>query len=91
MAVKRREIYYQLWTLAEAGIPIGKAMNTVTSPMAGRQKEIFENITKTVTTGNTLTETIKKYPSQFAALDNLIIESSEYSGNLPDGFKILTG
>ena len=53
-------------------------------------KIIFSNISQSISKGNTIADSMSKYPRVFARLDLMLVKSAELSGELPNCFKTLS-
>lgn len=82
--------YYNLSVMLEAGMPILKALNTVVAGSKGNLKNAFATSSKGISAGDSLAETMSKYPRIFAHLDVMLVEVADMSGNLPQSLKLLS-
>jgi type IV pilus assembly protein PilC len=87
---QRAAFYHDLSVLLEAGIPIIRSLDTITSGMEGTSKKAFADVRKSVSEGQTISESMAKHKKIFGALDVLLVETAETSGNLPEAFRLLT-
>jgi len=83
-------IYHGLAVLLDAGLPILKSLDIVKEGLQGHLKKIFSSLGKSVSQGNTLADSMAKYPKVFARLDIMLVKSAELSGELPNCFKMLS-
>jgi len=83
-------LYHDLSVMLDAGLPILKTLNIATECLQGRLKIIFTEISKSVSQGNSLADSMDKYSKNFASLDIMLIKSAELSGELPNCFKMLS-
>ena len=90
MAKKLAVAYYNLSIMLDAGLPMLKALDTNSAGLKGNLKKTFSALAKGVSAGDSLAETMKKYPSVFAPLDVILVEAADMSGNLPQSFKLLS-
>ena len=89
-AKKLALLYYNLAILFDAGIPIIRSLDTTAANSQGRLKKIFTQISKSVSQGNSLADSIAEYPRFFAKLDTKLVAAAEYSGRLPQCFHLLS-
>ncbi|MGD8787533.1 MAG: type II secretion system F family protein [Phycisphaerales bacterium] len=91
MASKFATLYGNLSVMLDAGLPILKTLNIATEGLQpGHFKIIFTDISKSVSQGNSLADSMDKYPGNFAKLDLMLIRSAELSAELPRCFKMLS-
>ncbi len=90
MTKKLAVAYYNLSVMLEAGMPILKALNTVVAGSKGNLKNAFAALSKGISAGDSLAETMSKYPRIFAHLDVMLVEVADMSGNLPQSLKLLS-
>jgi len=83
-------IYHDLAVLLDAGLPILKSLNTISEGLQGHQKRIFSGLSKSVSQGNIFADSMVEYPKVFARLDVMLVKSAEFSGELPNCFKMLS-
>ncbi|MBA7659801.1 Type II secretion system protein F [subsurface metagenome] len=83
-------VYHDLAVMFEAGLPILKSLNTIASGLRPCLKKVFSDLAGSVSKGNTLTESMAKYPNVFAPLDLMLVETAELSGKLPECFSMLS-
>ncbi len=86
---KRAAFYHDLAVLLEAGLPILRALDTVTAGLRGNPQKVFSDVRKSVSQGNGLSESMAKHQDVFAVLDVTLVETAELSGKLPECFKLL--
>lgn len=82
--------YYNLSTMLDAGVPIVRSLNTVTSGLKGSGRRTFEQLTKTVSKGNPISEAMALSPEIFVPLDIMIVQAAETSGNLAESLALLS-
>ena len=90
MSNKFAIIYHDLAVLLDAGLPVVKSLNTVSEGLQGHLRIIFSNISKSVSQGNTFADSMAEYPKVFARLDVMLVKSADFSGELPNCFKMLS-
>ncbi len=90
MSSKLALIYHDLAVLLDAGLPILKSLNTISEGLQGHQKRIFSDLSKSVSQGNAFADSMAEYPKVFARLDVMLVKSAEFSGELPNCFKMLS-
>jgi type II secretory pathway component PulF len=90
MASKLATVYDNLSVMLDAGLPMLKTLNIATEGLQGQLKIIFTGISKSVSQGKSLADSMDKYPRNFAKLDLMLIRSAELSGELPRCFKMLS-
>ncbi len=73
----------QLATLIEAGLPLVRSLNVLHDQLkAGPLKDIISNLSKDVSSGGTLSESLAKYPKVFNHLYVNMIKAGEAGGIL---------
>jgi type II secretory pathway component PulF len=90
MTNKLATIYHNLSIMLEAGIPVQRALNTTASGLKGELRKTFLALAGGVSAGNCLAETMSKYPNIFAALDVMLVDAADTSGNQPEAMKLLS-
>ncbi len=90
MSRKLAVAYYNLSIMLDAGMPVIKALETTTAGATGNLKKAFAALAKGASEGDSLAETMKKFPWTFAPIDIMLVEVAETSGNLPKSFKHLS-
>ncbi len=90
MGSKFATVYHDLSVMLDAGLPILKTLNIVTEGLQGHLKIVFTDISKSVSQGNSLADSMDKYSKNFADLDTMLVKSAEHSGELPNCFKMLS-
>jgi len=83
-------IYHDLAVLLDAGLPIIKSIDTVGKGLQGHLRNIFSGLSKSVSQGNTFADSMAEYPKVFDRLDLMLVKSAEFSGELPNCFKMLS-
>ncbi len=83
-------IYHDLAVLLDAGVPTLKSLNIISEGLKGRLKIIFSNLSESVSQGNTFADSMAKHPRAFARMDLMLVKSAEFSGELPNCFKMLS-
>lgn len=75
----------QLATLIKAGLPIANAMRLLVGQMENpNMKELVQEVNRLLEAGNTLAESLAKYPDVFNKVYLNIVEAGETSGKLED-------
>ena len=90
MSSQRALIYNNLSVLLDAGLPILRSLFTAVSGLKGRLPEVFGVLTKEVSNGGGLAETMARYPRAFPQIDVLVAGAGEASGNLAESLKLLS-
>ena len=90
MSSQKAIIYYDLAILLDAGVPTLKSLTIISEGQKGHLKIIFSNLSESLSKGNTLADSMAKYPRTFARLDLMLVKSAELSGELPNCFKMLS-
>lgn len=73
----------QLATLIEAGLPLVRSLNVLHDQLkAGPLKDVISNLSKEVSAGGTLSESMAKYPNVFNSLYSNMIKAGEAGGVL---------
>jgi len=75
--------------MLEAGVPMVRSINTISSGLDTSLKRAFIDIAEGVGRGDTLAETMVKKPNVFDPLDVMVIKAAETSGNLPESLALL--
>ncbi|MBN1125012.1 MAG: type II secretion system F family protein [Sedimentisphaerales bacterium] len=84
MSNKRANIYHNLATMLDAGLPILRALQTCASGLRGRYAAVFDAIREKVKTGEELSKAMQAYPWLFASLDRIVVQAGEQSGSLAE-------
>jgi type II secretory pathway component PulF len=87
---QRAAYYHDLAVLLEAGIPIIRSLDTVTSGLEGSLKKVFADVRKSVSEGETISDSMAKHKKAFGKLDVLLVHAAEISGSMPECFRSLT-
>ncbi|MHC4172078.1 MAG: type II secretion system F family protein [Planctomycetota bacterium] len=82
--------YHNLSIMLDAGVPLLRSLNTVSSALDPHTRVAFLRLVQSASKGNTLAETMTQSPSIFNPVDVTIIQAAETSGNLPESFKLLS-
>ena len=90
MAKKLGLVYHNLSVMLEAGVPVVRSLNTVTSGLEGKLQKAFQAVAKDVSSGKQIAEAMAKHPKVFEELDVLVIKAAEVSGNQGECFKLLS-
>ena len=86
---KRAAFYHNLAVMLEAGLPILRSLDTVTSGSEGYYKKVFADVRKSVSQDESISEAMAKHKKAFGKLDVLLVHAAETSGNLPECFRSL--
>ena len=76
--------YQNLSTMLEAGVPLVRSLNTITSGLEPRVRKAFAAVAEGVSKGNSLADTMRLNPRVFSPLDVMLIDAGETSGNLAE-------
>ena len=87
---KRAAFYHDLSVLLEAGIPILRSLDTVTAGLEGNLNKVFSDVRKSVSEGESVSDSMVKHKKMFGELDVMLVQTAEMSGNLPECFRLLT-
>jgi len=90
LSSKHAIIYYDLAVLLDAGVPTLKSLNIISEGLKGHLKIIFTKLSESLSQGNTLADSMAKYPRIFDKLDLMLVKAAELSGELPNCFKMLS-
>ena len=90
MSIQYALIYHDLAVLLDAGVPTLRSLQIISEGLKGRMKIIFSDLSKSVSQGNTFTDSMAKHPKAFARMDLMLVKSAELSGELPNCFKELS-
>ena len=82
--------YHNLSIMLDAGVPILRSLNTLSSGLKPRMQAAFLRLADSVSKGNTLAEEMTQSPNIFNPLDVMLIQAAEKSGSLPESFKLLS-
>ncbi len=82
--------YHNLSIMLDAGVPLLRSLNTVSSGLDPQMRAAFLRLAESASKGNTLAETMTKSPRIFNPVDVTIIQAAETSGNLPESLKLLS-
>ncbi len=82
--------YHNLSIMLDAGVPILRSLNTLSSGLKPRMRAAFLRLADSVSKGNTLAEEMTQSPNIFNPLDVMLIQAAETSGSLPESFKLLS-
>jgi type II secretory pathway component PulF len=75
--------------MLEAGVPLLRCLNTITSGLEPRVRKAFAAVADGVSKGNSLAETMRLNPRMFSPLDVMLIDAGETSGNLGEMMGLL--
>lgn len=82
--------YHNLSIMLDAGVPLLRSLNTISSGLNPHLRAAFLKLAESASKGDTLAETMTKSPNIFNPLDVLLIQAAETSGSLPESFKLLS-
>lgn len=82
--------YHNLSIMLEAGMPMLRALDTTAAGLKVNLKKAFSALARSASAGDSLAETMSKYPWIFAPLDVMLVEAAETSGTLPQSLKHLS-
>ncbi len=68
--------------MIEAGLPITRGLSIMERQSKGAFKKILQEINDSLSKGNTLSDSMKKYPNVFSSLFVSMVRAGEESGNL---------
>jgi len=83
------QVYFNLSTLLEAGVPLLRSLNTVAAGARGPLHRSLLQLAETVAKGAPLTEAMERNHKVFVPLDIIIVRAAEESGNLAESFALL--
>jgi type IV pilus assembly protein PilC len=83
-------LYHNLAILFDAGMPVIRSLDTIAANSQGSLKKIFTRISKSVSQGSNLADSMVEHSRFFAKLDIRLIAAAEYAGRLPQCFHLLT-
>jgi len=81
--------YHNLSVMLEAGVPIQRSLSSVVQGLKGPVRAAFSDLERCVAAGKCLSEIMAGYPRVFAALDVMVVEAADESGNLAESLKLL--
>lgn len=82
--------YHHLATMLDAGLPILRAFDTVTTHARGSFRRVLIRVKSSLSEGNTVSEAFAEFPKVFARFDRTMIKSADESGNLDTCFAMLS-
>jgi len=68
MAKKLGLVYHNLSVMLEAGVPVVRSLNSVTSGLEGKLQKAFQAVAKDVSSGKQIAEAMSKHPKVFEEL-----------------------
>lgn len=86
---QRANVYFKLATLADAGIPLLRALEMGSEGSPRALRGTLQDVRLRVTKGVGLAEAMGCHPTVFAEFDRILIEAAETSGRLDECFKML--
>ena len=84
------QVYYDLATMLDAGLPILRAMDVTIDGREGTLKHTFIQVRESLSQGSSLSEALSKHPRVFPELDRTLLEVAETSGSLGESLKMLS-
>ena len=88
--VNRATAYHKLSLLLGAGVPVLQALRNAAKSSKVKVKKAFLATADALSAGDRLDEAISKHPKVFLALDVILVEAGEASGNLTEVFQFLS-
>lgn len=88
MADSRINLYHNLSVLLDAGVPITRALQSVSKE--GRYGGLFIKVYEQVVAGNSLSDAICQHPRQFDKLDQTLFYVGEQTGQLAEMLEALS-
>jgi len=88
MANQRATAYRNLATMLEAGVPIIRSLRGAAGA-DGIFSKAFNDIAKTVATGDTIAKGMAQHRNVFSKLDIMLVQAGETAGDLPNTLKQL--
>ncbi len=88
MADSRINLYHNLSTMLDAGVPITRVLQTVYK--RGKYGRLFKEIEQDVAHGTSLSDAVKSREKKFQTLDVTLIEVGEQTGQLGEMFEELS-
>jgi type IV pilus assembly protein PilC len=82
-------MYRQLATLFNAGMPILRSLEIIVEGERGRLKKVFSAMAEEVGRGSQIHEAMAKRKKVFGPFDIALVEAGEFSGNLTETMKML--
>ncbi len=82
--------YHNLSVTLEAGVEIMRALDIVAQGQKGGLKKAFYGTRESISNGNGVFESMKKYHTAFPEVDLMLIEAAETSGKYPECFQLLS-
>ena len=84
------DVYHSLSVMLAAGLPLLRALQTVTAGLRGRLAAVFRTVAGDIERGDPPAEAMAKHPKAFGPLDVLMVEVGHTSGNLAEYFEDLS-
>ena len=82
------QVYHNLSTLLDAGVPLLRTLETAGSGF-GKMGGVLEEMRSSVRQGKDLAEAMEEHPKVFDGFDVALVRVGETSGSLPESFKML--
>jgi len=90
MAKSVATLYHNLSVMLDAGVPLVRSLKTCSANSDRRIRRTLEELTESVSQGNTVGETMTRYPRIFDLLDVTVIRQAELAGSLPESLSLLS-
>ena len=82
------QVYHNLSTLLDAGVPLLRTLETAASGL-GKMGPVLEEVLSSVREGKDLAEAMEEHRKVFDRFDVAVVRVGETSGSLPESFKML--
>jgi type II secretory pathway component PulF len=82
------QVYHNLSTLLDAGVPLLRALEIAGSGL-GKVSVVMEEVLSSVRKGKDLAEAMEEHPKVFEAFDVTVVHVGEISGSLPETLKMV--
>jgi type IV pilus assembly protein PilC len=82
--------YHNLSVTLEAGISILRSFDIIAEGLRGNLKKVFLGVRESISKGEGVSDSMKRYKRTFAPVDLMLIEAAETSGKYPECFKLLS-
>ncbi|MDH7599172.1 MAG: type II secretion system F family protein [Sedimentisphaerales bacterium] len=86
----RSELYYNLASLLNAGVPLLQAISIVARTADAYWRRILDKLHADVRKGNSLSDAMASLPHVFPRFDTAVISACEQTGKLDEAFRMLS-
>ncbi|MEJ2648834.1 MAG: type II secretion system F family protein [Sedimentisphaerales bacterium] len=82
--------YHNLSVTLEAGVSILRSFDIIAEGLRGNLKKVFLGVRESISKGEGVSDSMKRYKRTFAPVDLMLVEAAETSGKYPECFKLLS-